>query len=167
MNAGPVAPKGSAFGATGTLPNDTARASLASATPFRSHTTEGRTRMSSITTPAEVPVPGHLLPALREHARVEVECRADYLARCLDDTEDFVEAIEALEQVIAVHRALRVDAEAYPSSVVSLAATYTIWDAASRIADDALDVDEAELYVRRVRECEALQAAAEQPAVMA
>ncbi len=41
MNAGPVAPKGRTFGATGTLPQFSARASLASAHPSRRHTTEG------------------------------------------------------------------------------------------------------------------------------
>ena len=68
-------------------------------------------------------------------------------------------ACEQVEEAIAVYRALAVNTEAYPRTAVVAAAKSVIADAASRVRDDALSLDEAEILIRRARQMEALVAA--------
>lgn len=111
-----------------------------------------------------IAVPGDLLPILRQRLVGEVGQRAARLAEAAE-AADFAEptvvdidaACDHTESLIAAHRALRSDQPTYPAAAVSAAAEATIEDAAFRIGDSGLSVDDAEALVRRVRACEALQ----------
>ena len=114
--------------------------------------------MSTTTAPAEIPVPRDLLPAFRENVKNSIEMLADSLKSAITDDEPELEDIcDEIHLALMAHRAFARDADAYPADLVRLAAGYVIADAASRITDDGLTVDEAEFYVRRVRACEALR----------
>jgi len=121
--------------------------------------------MSTTTTsPAEIEIPADLLATLRDETHREMEKAADALndaTHRLEGADDLEAAIEQMEHVIAARRALATDAAEYPCELVSLALGYTISEYESRIADDHPTVEQAEHWVRLVRECEALQATIE------
>ncbi|MEA2190743.1 MAG: hypothetical protein QOI73_864 [Solirubrobacteraceae bacterium] len=115
--------------------------------------------MSTITAPAEIEVPRDLLPTLRENVRLGLEMLADSLSHAVCNHEPIDDICHELELALAAHRAFAHDADAYPADAVCFAVRYTIQDARSRIAEDHVSVDEAELLVGRIRACEALQTA--------
>lgn len=104
----------------------------------------------------QIPVPADLLPELRTNLAQALVLLGDDLAHA--DVDGLDAPCDEIARTIAAHRALQADADTYPRDAVALAAAHTIDDAASRIADDDLTVDEAEFWVRRVRECEAVAA---------
>ena len=113
--------------------------------------------MSTTTAPAEIPVPRDLLPVLRK----SVERALQYLALanrpgCVVTHEELERFCADVERVGAAWRAFALDADAYPAAAVAIAVKEAIEYAESCIADDQLSVDEAEMYVKRVRACEKL-----------
>ena len=112
--------------------------------------------MSTTTAPAELEVPIEILALLRENIRTSLEALGDQLSHVAGLDDGVEEVCDELEHAIDARRAFSQDADAFPSAAVRAAAGYVIADHASRISDDHLSVDEAELLVRRVRLCESL-----------
>lgn len=104
-----------------------------------------------------VKVPAELLPVLRESLRSDL---AMYGQSLDENSEQFDADCDKIERAITARRALAEDNDAYQSGAVHFAAIAAIRDGESRIANDALSVDEAELCVRQVRACERLVAEA-------
>ena len=124
-----------------------------------------------MSTSTEIAVPADLLTLIRERVLVELGSAGDVLEHAawadplsIDEVDEVCERVEGL---IAARRVFAADADAYPVDMVTIAVDWVIRDAASRIADDPLRVDEAEAMVKRVRRCEALRTAIEQSAVTA
>lgn len=122
----------------------------------------------TITTDADVSVPADLLPIMRKCVLMEIQGLGDKFSHAgTSGCATVDEVCDDADIIIAVYRALKPETTTYPASVVAVALDFVIQDAASRFADDQLDVDQAELYVRRVRAGEALQAQIDTQAVTA
>jgi hypothetical protein len=107
----------------------------------------------------EMAVSAETLALLREVALGDLDTVADSLHSDATNGRDIAPSCERMEDAIAVYRALAIDADAYPRTAVTAAAKGVIADAASRVRDDGLSIDEAEALIRRAREMEALVAA--------
>ena len=126
---------------------------------------------TSTSTSTEIAVPADLLNLIRERALVELGSVGDVLEHAAwastPSIDEIDEVCKRVEGLIATRRVFAADGDGYPVDMVAVAVDWVISDAASRIANDGLSVDEAEVMVRRIRRCEDLRSAIEQSAVTA